>query len=67
MTPPRLRINDAIRMENIDHRIKNALDEQSERLDPVGLLVRLEKLQSKLFNYAWSKSTIFETPEPQLR
>jgi hypothetical protein len=54
----------AITMENIDPRIKDALNEQYEHLDPVGLLKKLETLQKNLFNYAWSKNTIFETPEP---
>ena len=53
----------AITMENIDHRIKDALNEQYDRLDPVDLLAKLETLQSKLFNYAWSRSTILATPE----
>jgi hypothetical protein len=40
------------------------LDEQYERLDPVVLLEKLEELQSKLFEYAWSNNDIKKTPEP---
>jgi hypothetical protein len=35
----------AIIAENIDHRIKDSLNEQYHRLDPVDLLAKLEKLQ----------------------
>jgi hypothetical protein len=39
----------AITMENIDHRIKDALNEQYDRLDPVDLLANQYLLISSLF------------------
>ncbi len=44
--------------------IKDALNEQYERLDPVALLEELKKLQSKLFEYAWCGSDTLETANP---
>ena len=40
--------------EAIDQKIKDLMNEQYKKLDPVELLRRLESLQSTLFNYAWS-------------
>ena len=51
-------------MYPVDQWIKDNLDEQYERLDPVVLLEKLEELQSKLFEYAWSNNDIKKTPEP---
>jgi len=41
-------------VETIVQKIKDALDEQYKILDPVALLEKLERLQSQLFEYAWS-------------
>jgi hypothetical protein len=40
------------------------LNEQYNHLDPVALLEKLKKLQSKLFEYAWCSNDIQETVEP---
>lgn len=40
----------------VSQKIKDALNEQYECLDPVTLLEELKKLQSKLFEYAWCGS-----------
>ena len=53
-----------ITSEAVDQRIKDNLDEQYERLDPVALLEKLEELQSKLFEYSWSKNDIQKKSEP---
>ena len=52
-----------IMAKTVDQKIKDTLDAQYERLDPVTLLEKLEKLQSKLFEYAWSKNGINEKIE----
>lgn len=54
-----------VTVETVDEKIKDALNEQYERLDPVALLKRLEKLQSNLFEYAWSNNNIRETAKSQ--
>jgi hypothetical protein len=40
------------------------LNEQYDRLDPITLLEKLKKLQSKLFEYAWCSNEAQETTEP---
>jgi hypothetical protein len=39
-------------VKTVSQGIKDALNEQYERLDPVALLEELKTLQSKLFKYA---------------
>ena len=53
-----------IMVEAVDQKIKDALNEQYERLDPVALLEELKKLQSALFEYAWCSSDTPETADP---
>ncbi len=47
-----------LQTETIDQNIKDALEQQYRKLDPVKLLAQLEQLQSKLFNHAWSSNII---------
>ena len=47
-----------VMVETIDQRIKDALDEQYKILDPVALLAKLEQLQRKLFDHAWSNNLV---------
>jgi hypothetical protein len=51
-------------VEAVDQSIKDALNEQYDRLDPVTLLEKLKKLQSKLFEYAWCSNVIQEETDP---
>lgn len=51
-------------VKTVNQEIKDALNEQYERLDPVALLEELKKLQSKLFEYAWCDSDTLETADP---
>jgi len=54
-------------VQTVNQEIKDALNEQYDRLDPVALLEELKKLQSKLFEYAWCGSDTLETPDPLAR
>ena len=47
---PHRRINET---ETIDSEIKDELNRQYDKLDPVELLGKLKQLQSKLFQYSW--------------
>jgi hypothetical protein len=51
-------------VKTVNQKIKSALSEQYERLDPVALLEELKKLQSTLFDYAWLGSGRLETADP---
>jgi hypothetical protein len=51
-------------VKTVSQGIKDTLNEQYERLDPVALLEEMKTLQSKLFKYAWSGSETLETADP---
>lgn len=50
-------------VETVGQKIKDALGEQYKMLDPVALLAKLERLQSQLFEYAWSNNGNHRTIE----
>ena len=51
-------------VKTVSQGIKDVLNEQYERLDPVALLEELKSLQSKLFEYAWRGNETLETADP---
>jgi len=53
-----------LQTETIDQNIKDTLNRQYKKLDPVKLLVQLEQLQNKLFEHAWSSSIIHKIDGP---
>ena len=50
----------ALEAKTIDQNIKDALNRQYEKLDPVILLNKLKQLQTTLFQHAWSSNIIHE-------
>lgn len=53
-----------IQSETVGQNIKDALDLQYKKLDPVKLLEQLEQLQKNLFEHTWSSNVIQNTGGP---